>query len=171
MLTSAGRSTLTGTLVTTGLVIEGTNGADVLVGGSGNDLIIGHDGDDILSGLAGNDVLRGGAGDDRMTGGAGDDILEGGDGADQLLGQAGNDTMTGGAGADSFILLRTEGDQDTITGFEIGTDKILLRGAGNTVDNAIANATVLDGSTVLNLGLDHTVTLTGVTGVNTSWFG
>ena len=32
------------------------------------------------------------------------------------------------------------------------------------------NATVLDGSTVLNLGLNHTVTLTGVTGVDTSWF-
>jgi hypothetical protein len=121
-------------------------------------------GNDELDGKAGNDTLTGGVGDDRMTGGDGDDILDGGEGIDQLLGQAGNDTMTGGAGADSFTILRTEGDQDTITDFEVGADKILLRGAGNTVDNAIANATVADGSTVLNLGLNHTVTLTGVTG-------
>jgi hypothetical protein len=79
--------------------------------------------------------------------------------------------MTGGAGADNYTILRAEGDQDTIADFEVGADKILLRGNGNTVENAIANATVVEGGTVLNLGLNHTVTLTGVTGVDATWFG
>ena len=37
---------------------------------------------------------------------------------------------------------------------------IELRGYGNSVENALAGASVVDGSTILNLGFDHTVTLT-----------
>ncbi|WP_414653289.1 calcium-binding protein [Geminicoccus sp.] len=137
----------------------------------GDDVVDGGAGNDELDGKDGADQLLGGEGDDKLTGGAGDDILDGGAGADQINGQAGNDTLTGGAGEDLFIILRTEGDQDTITDFEVGIDTISLRGNGNTVENAIAGATVVEGNTVLNLGLNHTVTLTGVTGVDASWFG
>lgn len=78
--------------------------------------------------------------------------------------------MTGGAGADRFVVLRVQGERDVITDFEAGSDKILLRG-GATAADAIANAQVVGGDTVLHLGLDHTLTLTGVTGANASWFG
>ena len=72
---------------------------------------------------------------------------------------------------DHFVILRHQGDSDTITDFQAGQDKIDLRGSGNTVDNAIANATTVGVDTVLNLGLSHTVTLNGVLGVDASWFG
>ena len=103
--------------------------------------------------------------------GTADDILDGGAGNDDILGQFGNDTMTGGAGADKFTVLLHQGDKDTITDFAVGADKIVLTGAGNTSENAIANAQVAEGNTILNLGMNHTLTVIGVTGVDNSWFG
>src|SRR5690606_34164791 len=57
----------------TGLVWNGTNGADRLDGGYHNDTLNGGDGDDILWGGAGHDIMSGGAGADRMTGAGGND--------------------------------------------------------------------------------------------------
>jgi len=57
-----------------GKILNGTSGADKLVGGAGDDTLNGNAGNDILIGNAGNDVLNGGAGNDTMTGGAGDDV-------------------------------------------------------------------------------------------------
>lgn len=71
----------------------GTDFADTLTGGTGNDLFYGGAGSDILTGAAGNDLLDGGSGDDSLYGGAGDDLLEGGLGADHVDGGDGIDTV------------------------------------------------------------------------------
>ena len=49
------------------LILEGGNGADVLIGGGGNDTIDGGRGDDVLIGGGGNNVLLGGPGDNIVT--------------------------------------------------------------------------------------------------------
>lgn len=120
--------------------VRGTDGADVLSGGSGADTMRGQGGDDTLSGGAGRNYLRGDDGDDSIAGGAdfddingnqgndtcwsggGDDWVVGGKGNDSLLGSAGQnlvygnlgaDTCEGGAGADT---LRGGQDNDSVSG-------------------------------------------------------
>jgi Ca2+-binding RTX toxin-like protein len=56
-----------------GRVVPGTDAAETLVGGAGNDTINGLGGNDSLVGLGGSDSLNGGTGDDTMAGGAGSD--------------------------------------------------------------------------------------------------
>jgi Ca2+-binding RTX toxin-like protein len=45
------------------LILDGGDGADVLIGGAGNDTLLGGAGDDVLIGGPGQDVLDGGPGD------------------------------------------------------------------------------------------------------------
>ncbi|MBC1305245.1 Calx-beta domain-containing protein, partial [Trichormus variabilis] len=54
--------------------IEGTNFADQLFGGLGNDTLRGFNGNDVLFGEQGDDRFEGGAGNDTFYGGAGNDI-------------------------------------------------------------------------------------------------
>ncbi|WP_162854526.1 right-handed parallel beta-helix repeat-containing protein [Sphingobium estronivorans] len=91
--------------------IVGSAGVDTLYGHGGNDMIQGEGGDDIIYGGAGddkllggdgNDHLYGGDGNDTLTGGAGNDVIDGGAGDDRIEGDGGNDILTGGAGADMF---------------------------------------------------------------------
>lgn len=70
----------------------------------------------LLSGTDGGDILQGHNGDDVIQAGRGDDILRDG------LGQ---DVLSGGKGADLFILA-ADGQEDTITDFTVGEDKIDL---------------------------------------------
>lgn len=56
-----------------GGVLDGTDKADVLFGGSGNDTINGQESHDWLIGGEGDDVLNGGLGNDCLEGGLGDD--------------------------------------------------------------------------------------------------
>jgi hypothetical protein len=73
---------------------SGTPRADViLVRRSSGSVVDGRGGDDLMCGGPGRDMLIGGTGADALLGGRGDDILDGGPGADRLL---------GGAGADRF---------------------------------------------------------------------
>ncbi|HSL43821.1 MAG TPA: ExeM/NucH family extracellular endonuclease [Anaerolineales bacterium] len=82
------------TASTTVTVVVGTSGNNTALNGtSGADLILGLDGNDTLNGLAGNDLL---------CGGAKNDTLNGGDDNDTLRGEAGNDVLTGSTGADLF---------------------------------------------------------------------
>jgi Ca2+-binding RTX toxin-like protein len=76
--------------------VIGTNQADVLSGGSGDDVLVGLGGNDRLMGQSGNDILLGGAGNDELNGGSGRDILVGGIGADRLNGNAGEDILIAG---------------------------------------------------------------------------
>lgn len=96
-----------------GGILRGFNGNDVLIGRGGDDIILANGGDDRIfagggddsvSAGAGNDLVNGDAGDDDLRGGEGNDHLFGGSGDDVLAGQDGADILTGGTGADVFVL-------------------------------------------------------------------
>lgn len=80
----------------------------------------GSDGADLLTGGPGDDSLSGGAGGDRIRGGAGDDTLAGGTGRDRIMGNAGADRIAGGDGHDRLFGGRHD---DTIQGDD-GNDRI-----------------------------------------------
>lgn len=71
------------------------------------------------------DNLTGGAGDDLLMGFDQADTLGGGDGTDILVDGAGVDILSGGAGADVFVFV-ADGRLDRITDFEDGIDRIDL---------------------------------------------
>ncbi len=105
-----------------GIAINGTTGADTLIGGAGDDTITGGRGDDVMSGGGGNDLFLvtgtnqgndffdGGAGSDTISGSAGNDIIGlaavAGNlaGIDVIDGGAGSDTIRGTSGADLIDL-------------------------------------------------------------------
>ncbi|MBD2748293.1 M10 family metallopeptidase C-terminal domain-containing protein [Microvirga sp. BT688] len=73
------------------IVVDGTDGKDVLFATRGHDTINGGADNDLLFGLGnrggadGHDRLYGGAGDDTLVGGPGDDLLDGGEGVDTAV--------------------------------------------------------------------------------------
>jgi Ca2+-binding RTX toxin-like protein len=88
-------------------VLSGTDKADYLDGGGGDDRVHGFGSPDAqadeLLGGDGRDVLHGGAGMDFVYGEQGDDVLHGGDGGDILLvGGEGADVVYGGDGNDNI---------------------------------------------------------------------
>ncbi|GLO58993.1 hypothetical protein PPUJ20066_50290 [Pseudomonas putida] len=85
------------------IVLGGTNGADVLVSGGGDDTVWGDAGNDRIEGGNGNDQLRGGAGDDIISDIGGDDNIQGGDGNDVLHGGNGINLIIGGFGNDFIV--------------------------------------------------------------------
>lgn len=116
---------------------EGTNHADTLLGGNGNDWLSGIGGNDYLSGGNGNDTLLGGDGNDLIDGGNGTDTIDGGAGDDSITGGNDNDTISGGAGND---VLQGDNGNDSLNGgdgndrLEGGNgDDVLLGGAGGDV--------------------------------------
>ena len=117
------------------VVLNGSNGNDVLIGDwgpdtlaglGGNDTLYGYDGSDRMTGGTGHDVFYGGRGDDLMYGQDGNDILRGDNGADRLYGGYGNDDLGAGDGDD---VLNGDGGHDTMRG-ENGHDR-LHGGTGN----------------------------------------
>jgi len=92
-------ATITLTMVTSGsataAIVEGTRGADNLVGTSSMDRIRGYEGADRLAGLAGFD---------REKAHQGNDTLFGGNGADMLYPGMGRDHVYGGNGVDTVIM-------------------------------------------------------------------
>ncbi|WP_093536377.1 calcium-binding protein [Stenotrophomonas rhizophila] len=119
-------------------VIYANAGDDVVLGGAGNDQLYGEDGDDTIQGGDGDDALQGGYGSDLLEGGAGNDSLDGGGGDDILVGGAGNDTLLGsyggndtylfsaGFGQDKIFTARSPSDQDMIS-FDASVAKESLR--------------------------------------------
>ena len=75
--------------------LEGTNQADGVCAGGGNDRSNGRRGNDVMRGDTGNDTLTGGLGGDLLNGAAGDDILRSNDGVN------GNDVIYAGLGNDT----------------------------------------------------------------------
>ncbi len=74
----------------------GSDEANRLAGGLGDDLLLGNGANDYLTGGSGVDSLDGGSGNDTLAGGALGDSLLGGIGIDRLIGGAGNNTLDGG---------------------------------------------------------------------------
>lgn len=81
-------------------VVAGTNGANSIKGGKGNDRLSGNAGPDVVAGGPGNDSIRLGSGDDTGTGKGGKDFITGGSGDDLINGGRGKDTCSGGSGQD-----------------------------------------------------------------------
>ncbi|WP_264214607.1 LamG-like jellyroll fold domain-containing protein [Leisingera thetidis] len=80
--------------------LRGADGADVLIGKSGDDRLLGYGNDDLLRGGNGKDSLYGGEGSDTLSGQNDHDVLAGGSGLDYLFGGDGNDTIYGEGGKD-----------------------------------------------------------------------
>jgi parallel beta-helix repeat protein len=122
-----------------GNTISHTSKGDTLVYGDGSyasatipvTTVVGTAGNDTLLGGAGNEIFYGGDGKDSINGGAGDDILVGGNGADKLTGGAGADTFRYTNETDSYRSATTS-YVDTITDFNVATDKLDLAGLGFT---------------------------------------
>ncbi|AFY43088.1 calcium-binding protein [Nostoc sp. PCC 7107] len=129
-------------------ILEGFGGADTLLGGKNDDLLFGGLGSDILSGDGettatnqpekGNDVLIGGSGTDTLIA-WGDDILVGGGSNQydsQLISNLKNDPfstrITADRQADRFIAINKDAIDYTLTivDYEVGIDRIDLRGFG-----------------------------------------
>ena len=113
-----------------------------------------------INGGNGNDLLVGGTGNDTINGGNGDDNLDGGTGNDTLIGGSGNDLLTGGKGADTFVLSNSSGF-DRITDFGNGNDVIDLS-ATDFEDFGDVNLVEQNGTVFIFIDEDSSVELTGV---------
>ena len=113
-----------------GLVVNGTEGDDILYGLDGYG--------DTLYGLDGNDTIYGYGGDDTVYGGAGDDVLDGG---------AGNDTyvFNQGYGQDTINDYDpTEGNSDTVEfGQGVNPIDLIFVNNGDNLDAQIYNSSDL----------------------------
>ncbi|MCY1648606.1 calcium-binding protein [Caulobacter sp. SL161] len=145
--------------------LNGTQGADTLIGGAE---------DDVIYGFWGNDTLRGGAGHDVLAGHEGNDVLQGGDGDDYMLGGPGNDTLDGGAGSDWAayedatagvkVDLNLNGGQNTGGG---GTDR--LTGIENLYGSAFNDTLVGNAGDNVLMGWDGNDIISGGKGEDTLW--
>jgi Ca2+-binding RTX toxin-like protein len=128
-------------------------GADTLNGGEGADYLNGGVDDDFLFGDAGDDTLLGDAGSDYLNAGIGDDLIMGGFGNDTVLGSQGNDYVNGQDGDD--LVFGGEGS-DTVVG-DPGNDYVNGEGGNDTVLGGAGNDTVLggEGSDYINGGADN----------------
>jgi Ca2+-binding RTX toxin-like protein len=111
-----------------GDVVFGSNGANAISTGAGNDYADGSNGNDTIFGGAGADTVLGGAGHDSLHGdqggGAqGDDSISGGSGNDTIFSGNGTNSVRGGSGAD-LISLGTGSDTLRYGAGEIGMDEV-----------------------------------------------
>ncbi|MDN3566518.1 beta strand repeat-containing protein [Paeniroseomonas aquatica] len=116
--------------------ITGNAGANLLLGGGGNDAIDGGTGDDSLYGEAGNDTLSGGGGADALVGGTGNDTYFVDGMEDLIFESAGGGSedfvnATVGAGPDNAYYLYAE-----IEGLRL-LGSANAQGVGNGLDNFI----------------------------------
>lgn len=76
---------------------RGTEKADKMTGGPGDNAICGERGNDKIYGRGGEDTLVGGQDDDTVDGGDGNDKIKGSTGKDVLRGGSGDDILRAGA--------------------------------------------------------------------------
>lgn len=108
--------------VTNYISIDGTDGDDVLIVGSGGSFVNSENGNDYLKGGAGVDFLTGGHGDDLIIGGLGGDFLAGDEGPDvpEYKDTLSYETSTGGVSVslDGSTVSGGDAEGDDISGFE-----------------------------------------------------
>ena len=98
-----------GLFTDTGLLLEGGNGNDTLIGGDGADVLSGGSGNDTVDGNRGNDVALLGAGNDTFT-------WDPGEGSDTIEGNEGNDTLAfHGSNAAEKIAVTANGPRARLT--------------------------------------------------------
>jgi Ca2+-binding RTX toxin-like protein len=125
--------------------VVGTERADKLYGGDGDQQIQAGDGNDTIYGLDGNDAVAAGEGNDLVSGGAGVDTLLGEGGNDTLVGahwqEQSEEYIDGGAG-DDFLFGR-----GILLG-GAGQDTIDISGSSWVVDGGDGNDTIRLGSEI-----------------------
>jgi len=156
--------------------IDGGNGNDTLLGGSGAEFFLGGNGDDFVDGNGGADAAFLGRGDDVFVWDPGDasDSIEGGRGSDTMIfnGAAANEILTASAEGGRLLFTRNLGsivmDLDDVEVIDVralgGSDTVTVNDVGATdlerVDVDLAAA--LGGST--GDGLTDTVTVAATKG-------
>ena len=149
----------------------GGSGAETLIGGNGNDTLIGGPGADTLLGGNGNDTIDGGRGNDVALMGNGDDtfVWNPGDGSDTVEGQNGTDTMLfNGSNAAEQIDLSANGNRLRLFR-DVGNVTMDTNGVERVDVNALGAADVvtvnnLTGTDVSDVNIDLAGTLGGATG-------
>jgi hypothetical protein len=137
-----------------GLVVNGTSGADTLVGSTGSDTLIGGKGNDTYTvnnsgdrpmeqGAEGSDLVKttlasytlgtsieklsySGSGNFTGRGNNLHNAITGAAGNDWLTGGTGNDTLTGGEGADTYYFARGNGNETLNNGDSGGADRLVF---------------------------------------------
>lgn len=158
-----------------------TQYADTVMGGAGHDnikldgtgdVVMAGDGRDFVIARGEGHRVHGEGGDDYLIARQGGSELDGGTGNDRLVAdirQGGDHVLTGGEGADSFEFLfglTRHAAQTEITDFELGVDRLSVDGAQidlSALPAGMLAGTDSDGSVILSVGLNDTVTLRGVT--------
>ncbi|MDP9812280.1 Ca2+-binding RTX toxin-like protein [Rhizobium tibeticum] len=97
------------------VVLGGTNNADILIAGIGDDTLYGDGGNDRLDGGFGNDIINAGDGDDIILDSGGDDNIKAGAGNDVVHAGPGLDLVMGNDGQD-FIFLGTDMGSEVFAG-------------------------------------------------------
>lgn len=100
------------------VVLEGGDGDDTLVAGTGGSALFGENGDDTLIGNTGRDFLYGGSLED-------DDTLIGGDGDDRFAAGLGNDVLEAGEGFDTIDFSYRPGGQTEGINFDLRSQTLL----------------------------------------------
>jgi Ca2+-binding RTX toxin-like protein len=128
--------------------------AAIVQGGAGNDLL------DASLG-AGANILLGGRGDDTLIAGSGDRLF-GGIGNDVIITQGSNNILTGNGGNDRFAIVNgaIPDAVNTITDFRIGVDQISIGGIGATLTDL--TFTQLGGNTLISFSNSDLAVLLGV---------
>lgn len=123
---------------------------------------------DTISGDAGSNRLFGRAGSDMLDGRDGNDYLNGGSGQDTLAGNAGDDVLRGGASRDTFVF---DSGHDVIEDWfldQINLDRDLWGGADRTAQDILSTFASVEGNnTVFDFGAGNSLTLQGVTDLET----
>ncbi|MFC3613444.1 calcium-binding protein [Lutimaribacter marinistellae] len=104
--------------------LDGSDDAEQVIAGGGNDEVNGGGGDDSIDGGTGNDTLRGGDGEDVINGGDGNDTVNAGDGNDEVL---------GGDSPDDLRDVIYGGDGDDLLNGGYGNDQIFGQGGNDTI--------------------------------------
>jgi Ca2+-binding RTX toxin-like protein len=164
----------------------GTNFADTVFLGAGNDRLSAASGNDTIRGEAGRDTISGDGGADSLHGGNDADTLDGGEGSDRLDGGLGADSLIGGNGNDQYFVdsvsdkaietnadLETGGNDTVLSqvNYTLGANVEVLRllsstglaGAGNALNNRIIGSNGAD----FIQGLGGRDTLIGNNGADT----
>ncbi len=135
------------------------------IGGSGDAVIDGGYGSLFVSGAAGSLTVSGGTKGLRFVGGSGQAALTMTSGGGDVQFGSGDTAvkLAGWGNATSFDFLTGHGGgTDVITGFRVGTDKLVLKGVGvqsQTVAAGSLSLRLTDGTHVQLTGLTHTIAI------------
>jgi Ca2+-binding RTX toxin-like protein len=117
---------------------------------------------DTIVGTQGNYKIYGLSGSDRLFGRNGDDQIDGGSGRDRIDGGLGNDILKGGANHDTFVFTSIKWGNDTIMDFRKGDVLQFSKQMVSSFSDLLKYAHDENGSTVIDVGVEQTVTLTGI---------